>query len=142
MRNAVALTLKLLKENIEKRHLPWVVSRPTLLDYLICMAMFWNGVLIIGISIIKVRQKMGMLGRLEETLVGCSAAVPGTTSLGTVVLRLAATTRPAAAPVSSVFESSVLLSGLYNLLFFCLDVTALRFDFLAEATRAQSSLLT
>jgi hypothetical protein len=76
------------------------------LAYTICTAMFWSGVWITGMRIMKMPQQMvlhGWIKMLQKMLGECCAAAPGTTIRGIVAPPLATGSGPTVATPTSVF---------------------------------------
>jgi len=91
---------------IDKRQLLCAVFLQTPLAYMICMVMYWNGVVIGMMRIItqKVRELTHPVHLLANTVF--SAAVPGIAVRGAAIRRFASGTRPTSAGTATVLELS------------------------------------
>ena len=85
------------------------------LGYLICMAMYGNGVLTIGMEIVRAHLWMEVPGQQRiKMLKGCCGAVPGITTLVTAALPTATGIRRMSDTITTVFGSSVFPHGPYS----------------------------
>ena len=100
----VILTAMGQKEPIVNKPPMSVVSLQMPLDYTICTATFGNGALILGMTIIMVRQMMAVFGSRAEILnTGCCAEVRGTTIPGIVAVPFVTGTSRTVGTGTSVF---------------------------------------
>lgn len=102
------LMAMLLRENIGEKQQMSEVFLLMPLVYMICMGMFGNGVLMIGIVTMMVRLLTEVLGKVEVIVITeCSVAVAGTAILGIAGVPGVTVSMPTTSSLSlGVFESS------------------------------------